>query len=194
MFKPELCTSHINIEKKNLKKEKLFEIQKHIVYLSFTSNIKIGITIKKLFKYRLMDQGAIIAIKIAQTPNRFLSGIIEKQCKKIVKDRTNFRLMLTKKNNLIKIKKLIIKNKIKIINKLLINYKKYILNNNKIYIFNYPIIQYPKKKYIKNIILNKYKIIKNKLKGIKGQYLIFDNNLILNIRNHIGNIININII
>lgn len=141
-----------------------------------------------------MDQGAIIAIKIAQTPNRFLSGIIEKQCKKIVKDRTNFRLMLTKKNNLIKIKKLIIKNKIKIINKLLINYKKYILNNNKIYIFNYPIIQYPKKKYIKNIILNKYKIIKNKLKGIKGQYLIFDNNLILNIRNHIGNIININII
>lgn len=69
-------------------------------------------------------------------------------------------------------------------------YKKYIINNNKIYKFIYPIIKYPKKIKILNLIKKKY--IKNKkLIGIKGQYLIFKKNYVLNIRNHIGYSINI---
>ncbi|WGH27225.1 MAG: DUF2797 domain-containing protein [Candidatus Shikimatogenerans bostrichidophilus] len=193
IFKPELCTAHLNIEKKNLKKEKKFELQKHIIYLSITSNLKIGITIKKNFIIRLMDQGATIAIKIAQTPNRYLSGIIEKLCKNIINDKTNFNKMLINNFNKKKFLLLILKKKKKI-KKLLINnnYYKFFIENNKIYKFYYPIKKYPKK--IKNIQLNKYKIIKSKLNGIKGQYLIFKNNNVLNIRNHMGNIIDINIL
>lgn len=135
-----------------------------------------------------MDQGAIKAIKIAETPNRFISGIIEKTCKKIINDKTNYIKMLTnnfKKNiNLFKIKNLLINN---YLNK----YKKYIIENNKIYTFKYPIKKYPK--HIKLIKLDKLKIIKIKLKGIKGQYLIFNNNYVLNIRNHIGYNINLKI-
>ncbi|WGH25832.1 MAG: DUF2797 domain-containing protein [Candidatus Shikimatogenerans bostrichidophilus] len=190
IFFPSKCTSHLNIKNKNLIKEKKIELQKHIVYISLTGNIKVGITIKKNFKIRLIDQGSIKAIKLAETPNRYISGLIENICKKKISDRTNFRRMLTNKFikniNLKKIKNTLInlilkKSKI---------YKKYIINNNKIYKFIYPIIKYPKKIKILNLIKKKY--IKNKkLIGIKGQYLIFKKNYVLNIRNHIGYSINI---
>ncbi|MDH3003766.1 MAG: DUF2797 domain-containing protein [Candidatus Shikimatogenerans sp. JK-2022] len=189
IFKPELCTSHLNIKNK-YNKYKKFEFYKHIVYLSYTSNIKIGVTIKKNFKNRLMDQGAIIAIKIAITPNRYISGLIEKICKNKINDKTNYRLMLINNNyNLIIIKKLInLKKKIK---KNIKIFKKYLIKENIIYIFNYPIKNINNKLKINIINFNKKKKFKNKLKGIKGQYLIFKKNKVLNIRNNIGNIFNI---
>ncbi|WOX79321.1 DUF2797 domain-containing protein [Candidatus Shikimatogenerans bostrichidophilus] len=182
MFYPNLCSSYNYTNKINN-----FEFKKHIVYLSFTSNFKIGVTIKSNFINRLMDQGAINAIIIAYTPNRYIAGVIEQIVKKYISDKTNFRIMLTNKFknnfNILKIKKKIINILIKT------NYYKYIINNNKIFNFYYPIIKYPN---IINIIkLNKIKNITLKLKGIKGQYLIFNNNYVLNIINHIGFIINL---
>ncbi|WOX79467.1 DUF2797 domain-containing protein [Candidatus Shikimatogenerans bostrichidophilus] len=183
IFYPFLCSSNKN----NNNKINNFEFKNHIVYLSFTSNFKIGVTIKSNFINRLMDQGAIKAIIIAYTPNRYIAGVIEQIVKRYISDKTNFRIMLTnkfKKNlNILKIKD-------KIINILIKNnYSKYIFNNKKIFYFYYPIIKYPK---IINIIkLNKIKYITLKLKGIKGQYLIFNNNYVLNIINHIGFILNI---
>ncbi|WOX79197.1 DUF2797 domain-containing protein [Candidatus Shikimatogenerans bostrichidophilus] len=181
IFNPILCSSNNNNKINN------FEFKKHIVYLSFTSNFKIGVTIKSNFINRLMDQGAIKAIIIAYTPNRYIAGVIEKIVKQYISDKTNFRIMLTnkfkKKINILKIKKKIINILIKT------NYYKYIINNNKIFYFNYPIIKYPK--IIKIIKLNKIKNITLKLKGIKGQYLIFNNNYVLNIINHIGFIFNL---
>lgn len=141
-----------------------------------------------------MDQGSIIALKLAKTPNRYLAGIIEEICKNKLLDRTNFRKMLTinySNNKLFLIKKKILNLKKYLIKKKLKKFKKFIILKNKFYIFKYPF--YKIKKKIKILKLDKYKIFNNKLKGIKGQYLIFKNNYILNIRSHIGYILNINI-
>lgn len=136
-----------------------------------------------------MDQGAILSIILAITPNRYIAGIIENISKKFLSDRTNYRKMLIinniKTNNL-----LFIKNKLyNYIFKNFIIYSKYLNINNKIYKFKYPIL-----KNIRKIILfnrKKNNIIFSKLIGIKGQYLIFSNKTVINIRNFIGYIIDI---
>jgi hypothetical protein len=51
----------------------------------------------------------------------------------------------------------------------------------------YPVSQYPVK--IKSVRLEKTNIIKGKLMGIKGQYLILDNDRVFNVRAHEGYIV-----
>ncbi|MDH3004553.1 MAG: DUF2797 domain-containing protein [Candidatus Shikimatogenerans sp. JK-2022] len=193
IYHPIKCTSHLNIEYKNLKYEKTIELQKHIIYISITGNTKVGITIKNNFYNRLMDQGAIKAIIIAITPNRYLSGKIEKISKNFISDRTNYINMLTnnfkKDINLIKIKKKIFK----FILKYYTIYKNFLYKNNKIYKFYYPVLKYPTNK-IYNFSFRNNLRLKEKLIGLKGQYLIFTNKKVLNIRNHIGYYLNLYIL
>ncbi|WP_212113173.1 DUF2797 domain-containing protein [Candidatus Shikimatogenerans silvanidophilus] len=92
IFFPEKSPKNIS----NLKKSFLFK--PHIVYLSITSNLKIGVTIENNLINRLIDQGSLISIPIFKTPNRYLSGIIEVFFKKFFNDKTNFRLMIKNKN------------------------------------------------------------------------------------------------
>lgn len=137
-----------------------------------------------------MDQGASQAIILAKTPNRYLSGIIEKICKKKITDKTNYISMLTnnflKDINLIKIKYSLFK----FLLKFSLKFKNFFYKKNKIYNFIYPVIKYPKN--IKIINLKKTNI-KNTLIGIKGQYLIFKNKQVLNINKHLGFYINLKI-
>ena len=49
---------------------------------------------------------------------------------------------------------------------------------------NYPVERYPEK--VKSIGFDKQAEIEGHLAGIKGQYLIFDDNRVLNIRKHNG--------
>ena len=70
-------------------------MQPHSVYLSFTSDVKVGVTRKSQVPTRWIDQGAIEAIEIAELPNRYLAGICEIELKKYFKDKTNWRTMLT---------------------------------------------------------------------------------------------------
>ena len=51
----------------------------------------------------------------------------------------------------------------------------------------YPVIQYPNK--IKSLKLDKNPTITGKLNGIKGQYLILDDNQVFNMRNHEGYVV-----
>ena len=48
----------------------------------------------------------------------------------------------------------------------------------------FPLNHLPKK--IKSISLEKQNIINEKLVGIKGQYLIFENDFVFNVRRHTG--------
>jgi hypothetical protein len=52
---------------------------------------------------------------------------------------------------------------------------------------NYPVIKYPEK--VKSVNLKKIPEFEGKLSGIKGQYLIFENGQVFNVRNHSGFII-----
>ena len=63
-------------------------------------------------------------------------------------------------------------------------YQKYIEEDNTITSIKYPILKFPKK--IKSVKLDKYPIIKSKLNGIKGQYLLLEDDQVFNVRAHEG--------
>ena len=66
----------------------------HIVYLSNTSGLKMGITRHSQVPTRWIDQGAVTAIPMLRVASRYLSGLVEVACKNHVADRTNWRAML----------------------------------------------------------------------------------------------------
>ena len=62
--------------------------------------------------------------------------------------------------------------------------KKYINPDNEITEIEYPVISFPKS--LKSVSFDKTPKIEGILKGIKGQYLIFQDDSVLNIRKHNG--------
>ena len=160
-------------------------LQDHYVYLSLTSNIKVGVTRNTQIPTRWIDQGAHYAIKFSKTPNRFLAGCIELEISKYISDRTQWRKMLQgdfEKINLIDKKK-------ELSEKLPIDLQEYISNENKIVTINYP--TYKNLLKIKSINLDKTPNVYGELTGIKGQYLIIDNNFVFNVRKYTGYILGI---
>ena len=77
VIRPELSKAHLDIEDRDLEFEKNVQLQPHIVYLSNTSSVKVGVTRKSQVPYRWIDQGAHEAITVLETPNRYLAGITE---------------------------------------------------------------------------------------------------------------------
>jgi len=62
--------------------------------------------------------------------------------------------------------------------------RKYINTDDETTIIEYPVQQFPQK--IKSIGFDKTPNIEGVLQGIKGQYLLFENDIVLNIRKHNG--------
>ncbi len=156
-------------------------LQPHIIYLSLTSDLKVGITRKTQIPTRWIDQGAVKAIKLAEVKDRLTSGKIEVELAKKMSDKTNWRNMLKNEYqdvDLIKIKKDIIESQKDLLDK----YGAKILDD-EIYEFNYPVESYPQK--ISAFNFHKSPLVGGILQGIKGQYLIFDKGVI-NIRKFQG--------
>ena len=188
IIKPELSKAHLDIEDRDLDYEKSVQLQPHIVYLAVSSNLKVGVTRKTQIPTRWIDQGATKALAILETPNRYLAGITETILKNYVSDKTSWQKML--KNEGLEVD--LIQEKEKLEQFIPNETKKYFLaNNDDIYSFNFPVLQYPTK--IKSLNLEKSPIIEGKLKGIKGQYLIFEGGSVFNIRNNEGNLVKITI-
>ena len=62
-MKPELSKAHLGIEDRDISYEKKVQLQNHIVYLSKTSGIKVGVTRSNNMSTRWIDQGAIEAVE-----------------------------------------------------------------------------------------------------------------------------------
>lgn len=158
--------------------------QEHFVYLANSSGMKVGITRTKNNPSRWIDQGAVQALPIFKTHNRYQAGLIEVALKKYVADKTNWRAML-KSNvapiDLIAEKKLLLSQAEKDLESILKKYSDQIifLEEKNILSFEYPIIEYPTK--INSLSFDKTPKIEGILLGIKGQYLILDSG-VLNIR------------
>ena len=60
----------------------------------------------------------------------------------------------------------------------------YITDSEEVFDFNYPIISYPEK--VTALNFDKTSDVSGILTGIRGQYLIFDNHNVINIRRHTG--------
>ena len=180
VIRPELSKSQFGIAR-DLEWAKKHDLADHIVYLAVSSNVKVGVTRSHQIPTRWIDQGASYAIKLATTPNRHIAGVIEVFLKKYYTDKTNWRAML--KNEVAE--NINLQNeKQKAIQLLPAELQKYIEPDNETTTIEYPAQQYPQK--IKSIGFDKTPTIEGVLQGIKGQYLIFENDLVLNIRKHNG--------
>jgi len=185
IMRPELSTAHLGIEDRDLEYEKQVQLQPHIVYLANSSNVKVGVTRKQQVPTRWIDQGAHEAIEIVEVPNRYLAGITEVALKEHVADKTNWRKML--KNDIEdenlqdwqqKLKRFIPEEA-----------KEYFIENNSETQLNFPVNAYPEKP--KSLNLVKEQSYTGTLVGIKGQYLIFEDQTVFNVRANEGLVVNI---
>ena len=185
IMRPELSTAHLDVEDRDLDYEKKVQLQPHIVYLANSSNVKVGVTRKQQVPTRWIDQGAHEAIEIVETPNRYLAGITEVALKEYVADKTNWRKML--KNDIedenlqdwvSKLKQYIPEEAVP-----------YFIENNTETHLNFPVIKYPAKPKSLNLI--KTPNYTGKLVGIKGQYLIFEDETVFNVRANEGLMVSI---
>jgi len=185
IIRPELCEAHLG-KGRNIEWEQKNHNKEHIVYLAKSSGIKIGVT-GDFPLTRWIDQGASEAIILAKTPYRQLAGEIEVLLKEYFTDKTSWQKML--KNVISDID--LLEEKENCFEYLPEEYHEFIYEEDD-YVFelNYPVLEYPKT--VKSIGFDKTPIIESVLKGIKGQYLIFENGKVLNIRKHSGYYISLN--
>lgn len=179
IFKPHLCKAHLG-ESKDMNWSNKYCLTDQYVYLSITSNLKVGVTRFSQIPNRWIDQGAHHAIKFAKVPNRYLAGMIEVEISKYISDRTQWRKMLQGNYEQIDL----IKKKNELASLLPYEYKKYLITDNKIHDLFYP--QIKKLEKIKSINIEKTPTIEGVLTGIKGQYMIIDNLYVLNVRKYTG--------
>jgi hypothetical protein len=128
---------------------------------------------------RWIDQGASRAIILAETSNRYEAGIIEVALKSVMSDKTNWQRML---KNEINHQLDLLDEKGRVEDLLPFAMRDFVSMNDTIISLNYPVEKYPLK--VKSVGFDKSPAIRGKLAGIKGQYLIFDDERVLNIRKH----------
>ena len=187
IIRPELCRAHLG-EGRDPEWEKENHLQPHVVYLALSSGLKVGVTRASQVPTRWIDQGAWKAIYLSETPNRYIAGMIETNLKQHISDKTNWQKMLRN----IKAAAIDLKEKKNELNQLLPqDLQQYMSDRNDIHELNYPVERYPQK--IKSVNFDKVNEISGKLTGIKGQYLIFEDDRVINIRRHNGYHISLNI-
>lgn len=180
MMKPETC-HHAAGTCRDPNWAQSFCFQPHIVYLSNTSGLKVGITRQTQIPTRWIDQGAIQALPIFQVATRKMSGLIETLIARHVADKTQWQRMLkhqiepldliAQRDRLVEI----CANELNQLNQNEIMF----LADEKVVDFNYPINIAPSK--VNALNFDKTLCISGILHGIKGQYLIFEKG-VLNVR------------
>lgn len=180
IIRPELSRIHEGIALRDFEWEMKHHMTPHIVYLSKTAGAKVGVTRERQVPTRWIDQGAVEALAIARTPYRQAAGLIEVALKDHIADKTNWQRML---------KGEVDEADLKLIRDGLISFvpdaqKQFLLTDSEIVRITYPVLAYPPK--VKSLKLDKEPTIEGKLMGIKGQYLLFDDGRVINIRSHAG--------
>ncbi len=178
IFNPEEDKAHLGIAR-DMESAKKFSLVDHYVYLAYTGEVKVGVANMNNIPTRWIDQGAVVAIKFAKTPNRNLAGQIEVEMKKYLADKTNWRRMLMFSQadvNLVEYKK---QNLEKLPDYLRI-YESFDDSITELY---YP---YKTVANLRSVSLEKTDSVEGVLVGIKAQYLIFENGTALNVRTHSG--------
>lgn len=164
-----------------------------VIYLSNTADLKVGITrIKNLLSgSRWIDQGASQAIALFTVPSRLQAGLVEVAIAEFVKDKTNWRTMLTSDPAHIDMKNAACEIKSQVKDALALYGD--ILNevNHEPRTLCYPVSRYPSK--IGNPLNStKTPAFTAELIGIKGQYLLLGNvngegkDAVLSMRKHAG--------
>ncbi|MFO8234516.1 MAG: DUF2797 domain-containing protein [Bacteroidales bacterium] len=177
---PEKCRAQEGISR-DMEWSKANCLTDHYVYLAVSSGLKVGVTRKSQIPTRWIDQGAHQAVKFALTTNRHLAGLIEVNLKQYLADKTNWQQML---KNQVKRPVDLNEEKEKATGLLKDDFKQYLVEDNEIFEISYPVEQFPTK--VKSLSFDKIDDYSGILKGIKGQYLIFEDGMVFNVRKHNG--------
>jgi hypothetical protein len=157
----------------------------HIVYLSNTSSVKVGITRETQIPTRWIDQGATQAKPIARVQTRHQSGLLEVLCAQQVGDRTAWQTMLKgdgEPQDLEAIRQKVMASCKEGITDLQLQYGESafeLLEDAPETEIKYPVLNWPEK--VKAHNFDKQPVVEGTLMGIKGQYLMLDTG-VLNIR------------
>ncbi len=188
IMNPELSTAHLGIADRDLEYEQKVQLQPHIVYLASSSDIKVGVTRKSQVPTRWIDQGASQAMPLVEVPNRYLAGITEVALKDHMGDKINWKKMLL--NNVAPID--LAAKRTEMEQWLPDEVKPYFeTTKEQLYTLDYPVLEYPKK--ITSLNLTKTPVYNGKLVGVKGQYLIFEDGTVFNVRTYEGFVVQLNV-
>jgi hypothetical protein len=183
VLRPELCRAQDGVAR-DMEYATKHCLNEHVVYLSITSGLKVGVTRHSQVPTRWIDQGALRAIELARTPNRYTAGLIEVALKAHIADKTNWRKMLSgSEPGEVDLGE----EKARMGRLMPEDLTGFLSENNQILELSYPVLEYPVK--IKSLNFDKDPLVSGKLNGIKGQYLLFDENRVINIRKFGGYLI-----
>jgi hypothetical protein len=176
VLRPELCRAHEGIAR-DMEYANSHCLIEHVVYLSLTSGLKVGVTRNTQVPTRWIDQGATEAIELARTPNRFLAGLMEVALKAHINDKTNWRKMLA---GYLEESVELAGEKLRLATLIPEDLQRFVIQENRIIKISYPVRKYPEK--VRSVNFDKDPLVSGTLSGIKGQYLIFQDNSVMNMR------------
>lgn len=151
----------------------------HKVYMARSSGVKVGITREDPVETRWMDQGAVEAMVIAEVPDRKTSGLMEVAIANHIQDKTDFRKMLRGEVSA----ELLEDVYRQVVEFVPVALRGYLLEKREQVHIKYPLKTPPEK--IKVAKFDTQAQLNGVLKGIKGQYLVFDE-FVFNVKGHAG--------
>lgn len=180
IVRPELCRAHLG-EGRDAAWEQEHHNTEHFVYLSQTGGIKVGVTRATQIPVRWIDQGAVLAVLIARTPYRQLAGLVEVALKAHFADKTDWRKML---QQVVPDTDALLRARDHALTGVPEELRPYMLVDARPQVLAYPLHETLPK--ITSVSFDKLPEITGTLLGIKGQYLLWKDGRVLNVRNHSG--------
>jgi hypothetical protein len=210
IMQPELCHFHLGTCRDS-EWGKLHCMKEHFVYISYTSSIKVGLTKRQNLPSRWIDSGATLAQVMFKVTTRREAGVLETLMKDFFSDTTKWQMMLKLPNppsinthlehllasnfyqEFLKAKETLAEECSDHLEHFVDQFGEDHLEVCSEQDYPQTLIHYPVKegilqgqKGLKSLSFTKTPTIEGILLGIKGQYLIFDENRVLNIRKHSG--------
>ena len=181
IINPELSTIHTGVALRDRDFEERYHNVPHVVYLSRTNKLKVGVTGLGREQFRWNDQGAVEGIQLCVTPYRQLAGEIEVALKEHMNDKTHWLGML---KDVTRFPDELLELKDECFELLGPNYEPFFSDDDTVHSINYPVQKYPLK--VNSLKLNKEPNGSGVISGIKGQYLILEDGRVMNVRSHEG--------
>ena len=178
VIRPALCRAHEG-GGRDPEWERMHHDQPHYVYLALSSKYKVGVT--RDWPQRWIDQGAQAIQLVAITPQRQLAGEIELALSEHYSDRTSWQRML--KGEVLADADL--EGEVKRARSLLSpDLQVYTDVDFATLRFAYPSLESITK--VKSVKLERERVLRGRLIGARGQYLIFEGGRVMNLRAHSG--------
>lgn len=182
---PELSRIHEGIALRDAEWEEAHHNQPHVVYLSYTGGVKVGVTRTTQVPWRWIDQGASGAILLAETPYRQLAGLIEVGMKEHFADKTQWRAMLAAGNpDEAYVAQQLLAAKDHAFEHCPAEFEDFMSEDDTVTTLHYPGGPFPNK--VTSVTLDKSPEIEGTIVAIKGQYLLLDDGRVFNVRRHSG--------